>query len=567
MKLNNLDNWKGFKNDGLLYFCQRVNEMLFHYSDHIYKVPLLNTQLLIREYLNTRKLVKNGIINKEHLNYIMSEFLEALENDVVVKAFQDKIYIKEIVNRINTSSDDEKERLMRYLLGIFRDYNDWCKEYLKEIVPQEREKKKIEQATRSYISGLIGNGYSHEYIYHYNKYVFNECNVESMSSLETFINRFDFSERQYTVYVAILKAAERYYEVLDKRLDVKAANPKKSTGLMYDKEKFNVVQLTVDALDQNTAANTALKVLNIFFKFYDLLTDNNKPWFADICKVEDSEGNNSFVKLEQNRFNYSTHNVMGDFTEEIVSGLLFSEASTLDSVSSAVRMHNLAISGNNISNGFLNLWSVLEILFVSDNAESKIKEIQKKVIPILERDYINSLIYNIEEYLRENLTETQLETINDNICNINEELWLHKLIILKENEEKREKLNKVLDEYPLLRSRISICNNIFSKKENLKKEIERYSQRINWHLRRLYRTRNALIHSGASISNIKELGEHLHSYVDACILEIVIRLSKENFKSIDDVVINIQLKNELIKKVISKKGSLELGEIEYIYNL
>ena len=35
MKLNNLDNWKDFKNDGLLYFCQRVNEMLFHYSDHI----------------------------------------------------------------------------------------------------------------------------------------------------------------------------------------------------------------------------------------------------------------------------------------------------------------------------------------------------------------------------------------------------------------------------------------------------------------------------------------------------------------------------------------------------
>ena len=34
-------------------------------------------------------------------------------------------------------------------------------------------------------------------------------------------------------------------------------------------------------------------------------------------------------------------------------------------------------------------------------------------------------------------------------------------------------------------------------------------------------TMHALIHSGASISNIKELGEHLHSYVDACILEIV----------------------------------------------
>ena len=86
MKFYKLDNWHpAFRHDGLLYFTQRIQEMLFYYSSHIYKAPVLNTYLLIQEYLHTAALVKNKTINEHHLKYIMDEFQDAFSNDPMIE--------------------------------------------------------------------------------------------------------------------------------------------------------------------------------------------------------------------------------------------------------------------------------------------------------------------------------------------------------------------------------------------------------------------------------------------------------------------------------------------------
>ena len=41
--------------DGILYFVQRLQEMLFHYSDDIVKAPVHNTMTLIFEYIELEK--------------------------------------------------------------------------------------------------------------------------------------------------------------------------------------------------------------------------------------------------------------------------------------------------------------------------------------------------------------------------------------------------------------------------------------------------------------------------------------------------------------------------------
>ena len=40
--------------DGLLYFAQRLDEMLFNFSIDLYKAPVLNTHSLLVEYLLTQ---------------------------------------------------------------------------------------------------------------------------------------------------------------------------------------------------------------------------------------------------------------------------------------------------------------------------------------------------------------------------------------------------------------------------------------------------------------------------------------------------------------------------------
>ena len=57
-------------NDGVLYFSQRIDEMLNHSTLHIHKAPLLNTYLLAREYLITSKNVTDKVINETHLKFV-----------------------------------------------------------------------------------------------------------------------------------------------------------------------------------------------------------------------------------------------------------------------------------------------------------------------------------------------------------------------------------------------------------------------------------------------------------------------------------------------------------------
>ncbi len=51
------------EHDGFLYFFQRLEEMLFHYSDDIVRVPIHNTRTLIHEYLDCYEGCREGKIN------------------------------------------------------------------------------------------------------------------------------------------------------------------------------------------------------------------------------------------------------------------------------------------------------------------------------------------------------------------------------------------------------------------------------------------------------------------------------------------------------------------------
>ena len=104
------------------------------------------------------------------------------------------------------------------------------------------------------------------------------------------------------------------------------------------------------------------------------------------------------------------------------------------------------------------------------------------------------------------------------------------------------------------------------KKSKFKAELERFTRRITWHLIRLYRTRNSIIHSGDVADNLLYLGEHLHSYIDACVWEIIFKLtSKKQLCSIENVIIDETFEIERITKLLSSDDSFKNEEL-FIFN-
>ena len=181
MKFSKPANWiDGFRHDGLLYFAQRLEEMLFSYTDELYSVPVLNTHLLVKEYLETDEMIENRSIAEAQLKHIMEEFQDSFKSDVIIQNNLKEAEQKNILDKINTSNLANQKKIMTYLYEMLKNYHKWCASYIKEIVPQEVQKKKIEKALRCFVPELIGAGYSGEYIYHYAKKVFFEDPVSSM---------------------------------------------------------------------------------------------------------------------------------------------------------------------------------------------------------------------------------------------------------------------------------------------------------------------------------------------------------------------------------------------------
>lgn len=73
MRFNVNGDWKDkFSHDGMLFCAQRIEEMLMFFTSHLYKVPVLNTYLLICEYITTYGLVKKGATHESNLKIINS---------------------------------------------------------------------------------------------------------------------------------------------------------------------------------------------------------------------------------------------------------------------------------------------------------------------------------------------------------------------------------------------------------------------------------------------------------------------------------------------------------------
>ena len=137
------------------------------------------------------------------------------------------------------------------------------------------------------------------------------------------------------------------------------------------------------------------------------------------------------------------------------------------------------------------------------------------------------------------------------------------IIALKEKKDVRQEACKLLKKYPLIRSRVSqLYEDVFKTKKKYLAEIHRFSQRLTWHIQRLYRARNSIIHSGESPSNIKDLVEHLHSYVDEIVLDIIERMTNEKpMGSIENAILDAQVYMEGINRDFTKDEEFKEDDI------
>lgn len=548
--------------DGVIYFFHRLEEMLFDYTVDLYKMPLLNTYRLIKEFCDVHKRMANGEVKEYQLNVVFDELIESLKSDIVLKECWGQEKVDRIVGSFGSSSNQAKCDTIKYLNSLFGNgkYYNWCVQVINKYVAQPKKKQKIEAALRCFLPELISLGYNPNFVYNtLKKTLSREVIVESSAS--NFIKIFDFKREKYRVYFCVSSMAKKYEEILKNRLNVHFEDDGNFARFKKDNNKIIIYFDEIYALCPNSAATIAYERLDLFFSFYKFVSDQKSFSMKQRAMVVDENDGFIFLPIQSltyNIINRIDYDEIGAQSDMLITGLLINAKSEYYLLSKSLEMHNTALAIPDLKSGFLNFWSSIEVLCKNVNAESKLESVLKVVIPILKKDYLISIIQDIDNSLKLNMTkedyEWLLQQIEEQGCSKKK---LFYMIFLSKYEELRGKLNDKLTYYPVLRTRISLLSKMNST-QLLNDFINKYVQRVKWHIYRMYRARNAIVHSGEIPKNIKYLGEHLHSYVDSTLGEFVVKLSGEiPFKSIEDILVDVRFALLRLESVLDKNQPID----------
>lgn len=548
--------------DGVLYFAQRIEEMLFDYSIDLYKMPLLNTHGLAREYCRVVEKVSSGEIKEYQREILFEKFLASFNDDIILKENWGISNIEFVTKSFGSSTQRVKDHTVAYVDSTLSNgrYYNWIVKTLLKYTKLPKEKKKIEAVIRCFIPELVSMGYDSEFIYTALKQQFFSGDAINNTSLEKFLAIFDLKSHRYNVYFAVSPMVKHFREILENRLRLHFDDDGNFSLFNKHSNRIIVYFKDIKAPCPNSAARDAYNRLDIFFSFYKFVGNKKGLSIQKKAMVKEQDCAPVFVaskKLSYNIIENIDYSEIGALSDQLITGLLINAEDEYSVLSKSVELHNTAISASDLKSGFLNFWSAVEILCQGHTADSKIGPVLDVVLPILKKDYLVAQIQDFNKNLKDNLRKEDYEYILSEIkvagC---EKRKIFQLIFLEQYKDLRTEVLTKLANYPVLRSRLCLLSSMNTTKK-LNTMICAYVQRVKWHIYRMYRTRNAIVHSGEVPRNLKYLGEHLHSYLDSTANEFIVKLAGDiPFSSREDVITDVKFAIANLDSILEKDAPI-----------
>jgi len=570
------DNWNNDPElDGLLLFAQLVDEMLFDYTIDSYKAPVLNSHSLCDELQLAMIEEDNGFVKKKAIEPIMDELLWNLKNDPVAKNVLDNRHLT-ILNNLNSSSDHKILSYVETLNSIFElNYFNEIKNQLIESADKPKEKSRINILSKLFVSELLAQGYSQQYIFFETKnYFFSEEQITSPSQIEQYFNRFNLETEKWDV---LLKGESDFEHAKKLKLNIEfeiTRNiPKPRTEHIRENTFLTtstnypvfIIFKNINALDPFHARDEAETLLQSINNFATYSIHKKKLDWEESALVY---SNSNYFKIAEPRVSpiYKISDSKIEWLPSIIESVknIFNE---LDPISmycifNSLNFHFCAIQTKSNENQLMNLWTALESLLPPPK-EQRILHFINSFEPFLSRKYIQKLILDLLHQLRREL--------NDDLDNIFSKLpsdytdfeKCAALISIKnDNEELRNELYSMIKKNPLLRNRIYTLMKKLQSADSIYSTIELHNKRMRWHLQRIYRARNLITHKGEEIFYICQLVEHLHFYYHT-IIDLIkeIKIENENIDSLETIFRLVEIEHNshlrLLKELKDEKTNFE----------
>lgn len=580
MRFRNLSRWATNSSlDGLKFFAQRLDELLFDYTLDTYKPSALNVCYLTRETLELISDIQAGVIDFANLQPVLEELIWGFQNDKVARSLLDVdiAYYTAIANESEISSlkirIEALERTVnptRYLAAI-------CAA-LKEKI-QSIEKKEIDALASSFVTCLVNTGVSKQSIFDcVHKTFFSEGpEISDLSILDLFFEtmgpKLHHFEVIFLVSANIASVSDSIGAFQLKIIDELSDSVKKAVGNKFSPiENHVLVKATdVSARDIYAARQMALLKLDGLSDLLALFQHRSRiSWQEEavVCQVCcDSEIRlisppkgpmEKASDLKPEKAAKELNSLLRSFS---VKGVSFSKFNRVADI------HGICINHKVVENQLVNLWTALETLVPSHSGISKIANITNATLPFLMHAYIDGLVRQYTFDLlywdkwrgRKILQKVTGERLS----------WKAKclrLLCLEESAPLRELLYEQLKDFHLLRYRTFHLSEVLSDRKRIKALIERHQRRVSWQIRRLYRTRNLMVHSGRRPPPyIETLVENGHYYLDVVMFEVMkMSCGEYGAHSLEQIFEIGKIRYQAFEKKLSENGPLTSEDCDFL---
>lgn len=578
MKQHKITNWQYQKNlECMLFFAQRLDELLFHHSIDTYRYPVMSLESLCNEYIRTYHDVEQNTIGESNLPCILEEFIHLLSSDSVAIKILSKGFVEKFIKQYQSWDAQKTFDYIRYVKRKLGNYNYYrgVVAFLKAKIKENQGKKLINQYAAVFVRLLLDHGYDENYVYHTLHKVFFRDKVESYDSLDIFFDTFNFEMKRYDVYIGFSRDISELMTLFRKmqfpKIEIAMVDlndlPK---GVKAKRQKTILEFKKVKSLDIYSAYTIVQEISSFIvnaYGFYSHIPDNVKTYGQVI------DENKNIIKINKHdllkyRVPVLSHEDSNRYADNLLK-LTFSSRKNLREISKVTQIHNVAVASENASDSLLSLWSLLESL-IENNNNDKIGNVKKIVGQFLKNTYIEKLITTIGSDIRRWNSDFYNENIYLNNFGENELEHTFAFIAFDSMDEKRKLLYSMTDDYPLLRYRIYFLNEQMKDSKKIKLLISEHIQRIMWQIQRIYRARNYIIHDGRRNSCVnQELVINLHSYVDIVFSCIFKSMNKSPYRdSMNDTVITHKIDIAIMDEHMEKQEKEKIDEtnaLRYLY--
>ena len=559
-------------NDEYVFFVQRWNEILETKTLDMYQYNILNSCVACDEYADVIEKTLTGIFtSRQNVDDCKAESVQIIKADplldkynrplrnTLLRVLNGKIDSKSKVDSLDdkagsffTSLNRLKYQLKNPLNQLKANYLEYVLSELKEAIDNQ-DNELVNVCIGILASQCIYQGWSAKGLMELSQIFTKDCTSDE--KWQQFNNRIKSSTFNYEIYYSIKietrteLSADRVREIIASMgievicgADIIEQHQDNTEFCSKISSETTYVMTNITMSDPYSAVLRAINILNSKLSvatFYNTIN----PWIANfpqIIYLNCETGEHDSLRLTDifKPYDYvDSNNGVFEDTRQIISSQNLED--TKNKLNAVFAYTNLSRSSIFQETKYITLWIALESVMRTGQYPDIITHIKCVLPEILATRYVYRIVRNFtEDCMRCKIKKC--DELQLNFEQTDKRDLVKKTISIFRDENKYQILLSKCNCNKLLEFRCAEIHELLNDNQLMSDKLEHYTQKIRWHIQRLYRIRNEITHSAFNENKSLVIYiEHLYTYLSQLISEIVYYITHKESKSIDEAYATI----------------------------